>query len=100
MRACVILHVCVCVCVCLGPQVLQDTEGGLGTSEALEKEYLRLTSLPRASDVRPPHVLEAALAMVKAKWVRVTTLTHAYTVHCGQGVCLNAALVSFGAAAW
>ncbi|GLC69279.1 hypothetical protein PLESTF_000810800 [Pleodorina starrii] len=44
--------------------------GGYGTSEALEKEYLRLTSLPRASDVRPPVVLAAALKQVKAKWLQ------------------------------
>ncbi|GIL50604.1 hypothetical protein Vafri_6733 [Volvox africanus] len=44
--------------------------GGYGTSEALEKEYLRLTSLPRASDVRPPAVLAVALKLVKAKWLR------------------------------
>ncbi|GFR51188.1 hypothetical protein Agub_g13531 [Astrephomene gubernaculifera] len=44
--------------------------GGVGTSAALEKEYLRLTSLPRASDVRPPGVLAAALRLVKAKWLQ------------------------------
>ncbi|KAG2444286.1 hypothetical protein HXX76_001043 [Chlamydomonas incerta] len=43
--------------------------GGVGTSAALEKEYLRLTSLPRAADVRPPHVLAAALKLVKSKWL-------------------------------
>jgi hypothetical protein len=42
----------------------------VGTCEALEKEYLRLTSLPRASDVRPPQVLSVALAMVQQRWVR------------------------------
>ncbi|PNH10916.1 Leukocyte receptor cluster member 8 [Tetrabaena socialis] len=49
-------------------QVLVES-GGYGTSEALEKEYLRLTSLPRPSDVRPPAVLALALRLVKAKWV-------------------------------
>ncbi|GIL81058.1 hypothetical protein Vretifemale_10178 [Volvox reticuliferus] len=44
--------------------------GGYGTSEALEKEYLRLTSLPRAANVRPPAVLAVALKLVKAKWLR------------------------------
>ncbi|KXZ46429.1 hypothetical protein GPECTOR_43g865 [Gonium pectorale] len=44
--------------------------GGLGTCEALEKEYLRLTSLPRACEVRPPAVLAAALRLVKAKWLQ------------------------------
>ncbi|KAG2425749.1 hypothetical protein HYH02_014965 [Chlamydomonas schloesseri] len=43
--------------------------GGVGRSQALEKEYLRLTALPRAADVRPPHVLAAALKLVKAKWL-------------------------------
>lgn len=42
-------------------QVELRAAGGVGTREELEKEYLRLTSLPRASDVRPPHILEAAL---------------------------------------
>lgn len=30
--------------------------GGFGTSTALEKQYLRLTSVPKAEDVRPPEV--------------------------------------------
>lgn len=47
--------------------LLQDT-GGFGTCESLEKEYLRLTSLPSASTVRPPHILGMALRLVKAKW--------------------------------
>ena len=51
--------------------------GGLGTSEALEKEYLRLTSLPRASDVRPPQVLEAALRLIKQRWVEQSDYKYA-----------------------
>ena len=42
-----------------------------GSSQALEKKYLRLTSAPAASAVRPPHVLEAALQLVKSKWLQV-----------------------------
>lgn len=30
--------------------------GGFGTNTSLEKEYLRLTSVPKAEDVRPPEV--------------------------------------------
>ena len=39
-----------------------------GTSENLEKEYLRLTKLPRIEEVRPPEVLAKALEVVKMKW--------------------------------
>mmetsp|Transcript_3348 Transcript_3348/g.7310 ORF Transcript_3348/g.7310 Transcript_3348/m.7310 type:complete len:437 (+) Transcript_3348:277-1587(+) len=55
-------------------------EARLGTCESLEKEYLRLTSLPMASTVRPPHILELALRLVKAKWVQ----TQDYKYACEQ----------------
>ena len=39
-----------------------------GKSEALEKAYLRLTSLPTVAEVRPPRVLAEALALLKEIW--------------------------------
>jgi len=39
-----------------------------GRSKALEKPYLRLTSLPTVADVRPPRVLAEALELLKKKW--------------------------------
>eukprot|EP00201_Polytomella_parva_P015056 CAMPEP_0175062534 /NCGR_PEP_ID=MMETSP0052_2-20121109/14221_1 /TAXON_ID=51329 ORGANISM="Polytomella parva, Strain SAG 63-3" /NCGR_SAMPLE_ID=MMETSP0052_2 /ASSEMBLY_ACC=CAM_ASM_000194 /LENGTH=424 /DNA_ID=CAMNT_0016328565 /DNA_START=20 /DNA_END=1294 /DNA_ORIENTATION=+ len=40
----------------------------IGTSTVLEKPYFRLTSKPRACDVRPPAVLTEALRHVKRLW--------------------------------
>jgi len=39
-----------------------------GENTNLEKEYLRLTSLPIVADVRPPHVLLQALKLIQQKW--------------------------------
>ncbi|KAI7844718.1 hypothetical protein COHA_001806 [Chlorella ohadii] len=39
-----------------------------GQNQNLEKDYLRLTSLPSAADVRPPEVLAQALELVKRRW--------------------------------
>lgn len=41
-----------------------------GTCTDLEKPYLRLTTLPRASDVRPVPVLKQAFALVRERWSR------------------------------
>ncbi len=41
----------------------------VGKSMALEKAYMRLTSAPKAEDVRPLPVLKMALAHVKAHFV-------------------------------
>lgn len=39
-----------------------------GQNTCLEKGYLRLTSMPTADAVRPPHVLRAALDLLVGKW--------------------------------
>ncbi|KAL4424356.1 hypothetical protein ABPG75_001657 [Micractinium tetrahymenae] len=39
-----------------------------GQNTSLEKDYLRLTSLPSVADVRPPEVLAQALELVKRRW--------------------------------
>ncbi|KAL8005666.1 hypothetical protein Plhal703r1_c07g0039331 [Plasmopara halstedii] len=39
-----------------------------GTSQTVEKEYLRLTSPPHPSTVRPEPVLHKSLELVKSKW--------------------------------
>jgi hypothetical protein len=43
--------------------------GAVGTNTSLEKTYLRLTEAPSMATVRPPHVLDKALGLVKSKWV-------------------------------
>lgn len=40
----------------------------IGTSEKLEKQYFRLTSAPDPQHVRPLHVLEKTLELLKKKW--------------------------------
>ncbi len=40
----------------------------IGTSKALEKNFLRLTTEPRAEDIRPQAVLKKAMKMVKKRW--------------------------------
>ncbi|KAI5478914.1 nuclear export factor [Pseudohyphozyma bogoriensis] len=40
----------------------------VGTSQKLEKPYLRLTSLPDPTTIRPLPVLEKTLELLKAKW--------------------------------
>lgn len=40
----------------------------LGTCTDLEKPFLRLTTLPRASDVRPLPVLRKALSLAQSRW--------------------------------
>ena len=47
---------------------LSAPAAAFGRSEALEKPYLRLTSLPTVADVRPPQVLAEALKLLKKKW--------------------------------
>lgn len=49
----------------------------VGTSNHLEKSYLRLTSAPEASKVRPPAVLQKALELVKEKWRSQSDYAHA-----------------------
>lgn len=43
-------------------------EAVVGTCEEIEKIFLRLTSAPKPSAVRPPHVLTKSLAHIKNMW--------------------------------
>lgn len=40
----------------------------IGTSTKLEKNYFRLTSPPKPEEVRPQHILEQTLEVLKSKW--------------------------------
>jgi len=53
-----------------------------GTCQILEKEYLRLTSPPRAELVRPQHVLEKHLQNLKSEWK--TDMRRDYVWFCSQ----------------
>ena len=51
------------------PKADMDTEGPIvGRCMELEKRYLRLTSAPDPNMVRPLHVLEKTLDLLKKKW--------------------------------
>jgi len=51
------------------PKADMDTEGPVvGRCMELEKRYLRLTSAPDPNMVRPLHVLEKTLDLLKKKW--------------------------------
>ncbi|CAH0483040.1 unnamed protein product [Peronospora belbahrii] len=52
-----------------------------GTNQTVEKEYLRLTSPPHPSTVRPEPVLHKALELVKSKWAKGN---HDYIYACSQ----------------
>jgi len=39
-----------------------------GTCQDLEKQYLRLTTMPDPSQVRPESILKKSLKMLKKKW--------------------------------
>jgi hypothetical protein len=45
-----------------------DTAPCVGTNMNLEKSYFRLTAPPKPETVRPQHVLEQTLAMLRKKW--------------------------------
>ena len=40
----------------------------VGTSQELEKKYLRLTAIPNPANVRPEHILRQTLELLKKKW--------------------------------
>mmetsp|Transcript_31442 Transcript_31442/g.83169 ORF Transcript_31442/g.83169 Transcript_31442/m.83169 type:complete len:305 (-) Transcript_31442:10-924(-) len=45
-----------------------DAKALVGTCQALEKPFFRLTAAPDPTRVRPPRVLEQALAHIKSRW--------------------------------
>ena len=76
---------------------MDDEDGGgwdlgqaavYGTSTALQKPYLRLTSAPAMNTIRPPEILERALALAKSKWraaaAKPLARKEAYSAFCEQ----------------
>ena len=56
-----------------------------GQNRQLEKEYLRLTSMPTLDAVRPPAVLKKALRHVLQRWLQVRQLATLFVVNFGAG---------------
>ncbi|KAG0746985.1 hypothetical protein G6F16_002738 [Rhizopus arrhizus] len=48
----------------------------IGTSTKLEKQYLRLTSAPDPTTVRPLHILKQTLGLLKEKWKNEQNYTY------------------------
>lgn len=83
-----------------------------GQNRQLEKEYLRLTSMPTLDAVRPPAVLKKALQHVQQRWLQVksvtTMLTENHRVGChakrfqtsSTSVCQTAPAVHCKMALW
>jgi SAC3 family protein LENG8/THP3 len=55
-----------------------DVDNGpvVGRSTALEKRYFRLTSDPNPDDVRPLHILEQTLDLLKKKWKKESNYSY------------------------
>jgi hypothetical protein len=49
-------------------QSSRDIGPVIGTNTKLEKNYFRLTSPPKPEEVRPQHILEQTLELLKSKW--------------------------------
>ena len=47
---------------------IENTHTIIGTCTDLEKQYLRLTTIPNPSNVRPEQILKKSLKMLKKKW--------------------------------
>lgn len=48
----------------------------VGTCQALEKPYFRLTAAPKADKVRPPYILRQTLELLKKKWKKDQNYTY------------------------
>ncbi len=59
-----------------------------GQNRQLEKEYLRLTSMPTLDAVRPPAILKKALRHVQQRWLQVSPSAPVFSeVHRGCTPC-------------